>query len=245
MNVIPLSEGSFTVDRTKHFIPFDPDNDILQERNTGSLLVEIQPFVITTSKDIILIDTGLGFSNAEGVLQIHQNLINHGIMPSEVTKVLLSHLHKDHSGGISVLQNGKRILSFENATYYINKKELDVAFEKQSSSYITEDLEILKNNPQVHLLDDDGKIDDYIRFELSGGHSPFHQVFWIEENNAVIFFGGDVVPQLHQMNNRFIAKYDFDGRKAMQLRQQWKELGEEGQWTFLFYHDIKSPVFKF
>ena len=62
MNIIPLSEGAFTVDKTKQFIPFDLAKDNLQDRNTGSLLVEIQPFVIITSKDILLLDTGLGFT---------------------------------------------------------------------------------------------------------------------------------------------------------------------------------------
>jgi hypothetical protein len=47
------------------------------------------------------------------------------------------------------------------------------------------------------------------------------------------------------MKNRFKAKYDFDGAAAMELRQQWWKEGEREKWTFLFYHDIKSPVFKF
>ena len=101
MKIIPLSEGAFTIDKTKKFIPFNKAADDLQERAVGSLLVEIQPFCIVTANDIILIDTGLGFSNPDGTLQIHQNLLNNGINPMDVTKVLLSHLHKDHSGGIS------------------------------------------------------------------------------------------------------------------------------------------------
>src|SRR5436190_14599214 len=100
MKIIPLSEGAFTIDKTKHFIPFDKKTDDLQQRAVGSLLVEIQPFCIVTANDIIIIDTGLGFKNDEGTLQIHQNLLDHGINPMDVTKVLLSHLHKDHSGGI-------------------------------------------------------------------------------------------------------------------------------------------------
>ena len=112
MKIIPLSEGAFTVDKTKHFIPFDPATDKLQDRNVGSLLVEIQPFVIITSKDILLIDTGLGFKDPEGILQIHKNLKKNGIDPSAVTKVLMSHLHKDHSGGIREEKNGKSFLSF-------------------------------------------------------------------------------------------------------------------------------------
>ena len=51
--------------------------------------------------------------------------------------------------------------------------------------------------------------------------------------------------QLKQMQNKFIAKYDFDGRKCMELRQQWWQQGGEEKWTFLFYHDIKTPVFGF
>ena len=122
MKIIPLSEGSFTIDATKQFIPFDVGNDDLQKRPVGSLLVEVQPFVIITSKDIILLDTGLGFSNPDGTLQIHQNLLDNGINPLEVTKVLLSHLHKDHAGGVSredkVLR--QKFLSFPYATYYVN-----------------------------------------------------------------------------------------------------------------------------
>src|ERR1700744_5854789 len=100
MKIIPLNEGAFTIDKTKVFVPFNTATDDLQQRPVGSLLVEIDPFIIITKKDILLLDTGLGFTNKDGVLQIHQNLLDNGIDPSDVTKVLLSHLHKDHSGGV-------------------------------------------------------------------------------------------------------------------------------------------------
>lgn len=101
MQIIPLSEGVFTVDKTKSFVPFNEDKDNLQERTSGSLLVEIQPFVVITSKDILLLDTGLGFTDKEGRMQIHNNLSKAGVNSSDITKVLLSHLHKDHAGGVS------------------------------------------------------------------------------------------------------------------------------------------------
>lgn len=245
MKIIPLSEGAFTVDKTKHFLPFNLQNDNLQDRNTGSLLVEIQPFVVITSKDVLLLDTGLGFTNTNGVLQIHQNLLNNGIGPLEVTKVLLTHLHKDHSGAISHQQNGERILSFPNATYYINKQEFDFALENSSSSYMTEDFELLRDSSQLKFIEGNGVIDGYIKYEVTGAHSPYHQVFWIEEGDETVFFGGDVAPQLQQMKNRFVAKYDHDGRKSMELRQQWNDMGIREKWIFLFYHDIKTPVFEY
>src|ERR1700752_2016999 len=99
MQIIPLSEGAFTIDKTKRFIPFDTDKDDLQERPVGSLLVEVQPFAIITTEDILVVDTGLGF-RVGGELQLHANLRKAGIEPGKVTKVLMSHLHKDHAGGI-------------------------------------------------------------------------------------------------------------------------------------------------
>lgn len=243
MKIFPLSEGSFTVDQTKEFIPFQKNEDRLEERAKGSLLVQIQPFSVVTAKDILLLDTGLGFTGQDGKLQIQQNLASHGINSSDVTKVLMSHLHKDHSGGIEFNDNSE--LSFPNAIYYINEHEWNFAFQKGLPTYKVDDFLILKNSAQLQLINGNGFIDNYIEYEVTGAHSPFHQVFKIKEGGEIVFFGGDVAPQLQQLNNRFKAKYDYNGEKAMQLRSLWRREGAEKKWMFLFYHDIKSPVHTF
>lgn len=244
MKIIPLSEGSFTIDKTKLFVPFDEVKDVLNERPTGSLLVEVQPFLVITSKDVLLLDTGLGFDLPSGELQIHANMKAAGVHPNQVTKVLMSHLHKDHAGGVSFGKD-HQWLSFPNATYYIQESELKFALEKGLPSFLPEELEALKDSLQVHLLtSDEGTIDGYIHYQHTGAHSPFHQVFWIEEEGEIVFFGGDDAPQLQQMKIRYKTKYDHDPEKATQLRHQWWEEGNKKAWTFLFYHDIKTPMFK-
>jgi glyoxylase-like metal-dependent hydrolase (beta-lactamase superfamily II) len=209
------------------------------------LLVEIQPFVVITRKDIILLDSGLGFKDSYGNLQLHNNLIKAGINPLEVTLILMSHLHKDHAGGLTYpdpFSHGRSIC-FPNAKYVINKNEWMVALEA-GSSYLPEYIMPLKNTEELLLTENNGLIHDYIRFEHTGGHSPWHQVFWIEEDNEIIFFGGDVAPQLVQLKTKFIAKYDYDGKKSAALRAEWWEKGNQEKWSFLFYHDIKTPIYK-
>lgn len=165
----------------------------------------------------------------------------------EVTKVLLSHLHKDHAGGIckedKILR--QKFFNFPNAVHYVNKDELSLALGNENASYNRADFDILANSDKVIFTQGDGIIDNYISYQVTGAHSPFHQVFYIEAEGKKIFFGGDVAPQLQQMKSRFIAKYDFDGKKSMELRQQWWQLGSDEHWTFLFYHDIKTPIFSF
>jgi len=245
MKFIPLSEGRFTIDATKQFIPFDESVDTLQHRPAGSLLVEIQPFVVVTDDDILLLDTGLGFE-VDGQPQLYRNLKQAGIGPGQVTKVLLTHLHKDHAGGaVRRLPGGDRTLAFPHATYYVQRTELERALLKGSPSYAPEDLYCMRDNPQVVLLEGDGTLDGYITYAISGGHAPEHQVFTLRRDGQVLFFGGDEAPQLQQMKHRFVAKYDHDGKRAMEWRQAWWEQGAREGWQFLFYHDVRHPSWSF
>ena len=247
--IYPLSEGSFTIDKTKLFVPFNEEKDVLNERANGSLLVEIQPFLVVTSKDVLLLDAGLGFADSKGRLQIYENILKAGYKPEQVTKVLLTHLHKDHAGGIANPSTARfgngDVMNFPNAKYYVQKRELDFAWQTGAPSFLPDEIEPLLHSHQVHFMHDDkGVIDDYIHYEYTGGHSPHHQVFWIKDGGETIFYGGDVAPQLQQMKMRYKTKYDSDPGRAMQLRMEWWEQGNKEGWTFLFYHDIKIPLYK-
>lgn len=245
VKIIPLSEGEFTIGHDKIFHPFDTEKDILTDRPTGSLLVEVQPFLLVTGRDVILLDTGLGFS-VHNELQLHHNLAGHGYQPEDVTKVLLSHLHKDHAGGISFKdESGNVRPSFPEANYYIYRPEAELAMSDKSLSYIPSELAPVLNSEQTVWLDgESGKVDEQISFTHSGAHSRQHIVFLYDDGTDKIFFGGDEAPQLKQMKIKYVAKYDYDGRKAMHLREQYAEQGRKEGWQFLFYHDVKTPTAK-
>lgn len=242
--IFPLSEGVFTIGHDKNFVPFNIHKDELNDRPTGSLLVEVQPFLVVTSKDLIVFDTGLGFKNADGVMQIHENIRKCGYEPGQITKVLLSHLHKDHAGGVVYTDdNGIMKTTFENADYYLYRAEAAFALKTGYPSYHTAEIEPLLSSAQVKWLDgEEGTIDGYIKFMHSGAHCPEHIVYLIEDKGTKIFFGGDEAPQLKQMKIKYVAKYDYDGKKAMALREQYAAQGHAEGWEFLFYHDVKVPV---
>ena len=243
MKIIPLSEGSFSIDATKQFVPFNADVDELNARPVGSLLVEINPFVVITSKDVLLLDTGLGFTNA-GEMQLLRNLKAAGIDPASITKVLMSHLHKDHAGAVT-MDDDRSSLLLPNATWYVQRSEFEYAMDKGLPSYIPDEFAVLGTAPNVIFLEEEqGTIDGYIDYQITGAHSKFHQIFWIRDEEELVFFGADDAPQLSQMKKRYAAKYDFDGKKAMELRQEWWVKAQQEKWTFLFYHDIRNPVYQ-
>ncbi len=235
MQIFPLGEGSYSVDSTKKFIPFDPQTDNTKDR-PGSLFIHVNPFLVQTATDLILLDTGLGYKDTRDELWLHQHIRNAGFSPEEVTLVLMSHLHYDHSGGLVVEQNGKLVPSFPHARHIIQAKEWETAIAGKSSSYHKQIFEALQAFAKIIFVEGNGELQPGIRYELSGGHSPYHQVFWIESEEQKCFFGGDELPEPEQLIRKFIAKYDYDGRKAMQLREEYgKKAANEG-WTCLFYH---------
>ena len=240
MSVIALTLGNYTVIKSKKF-------SLIDSSSTGSgAKVAIQPFLVTTKKDVILLDTGINLDQG-GVPPVCQRLTDEGIDPEQVTKVLISHLHKDHIDGIGYFSDGEFISSFPNATIYIQQRELDFALAQEGNpSYRPEMLEQLALLRNVVLLNDDqGNITDEISYEVSGGHTPNHQVFWIKENGETIFYGADNLPQRNYLKFQVAFKNDFDGRKALEARQKWEEEGKEQQWTVLLYHDMENATIRF
>lgn len=235
LKVFPLYEGSYSVDSSKKFIPFDPQIHDRKDR-PASLFIYIQPFLIKTDHDLIVVDTGLGFSNAQGGFILHENIRKAGFSPDDVTLVLMSHLHYDHAGGMVRNNKGITELSFPHAEYIIQRKEWEDAYSKPSGSYRTEIFDVVQRSGSIRFVEGNGQLNDEISYELTGGHSEFHQVFKIRSEEDICFFGGDVLPEPEQLLRKFAAKYDFDGRRSMQLREEFGKKAAEENWVCLYYH---------
>lgn len=243
MKVFSLYEGSYSVDTTKKFIPFDPAVHDKKDR-PGSLFIHIHPFLIQTEDHLIVVDTGLGLEE-DGELILHKHIKEHGFYPEDVTLVLLSHLHKDHASGITYTENGEVKLSFPNAEYVIQQGEWENAFSTSNTdSYQTERLNVLQRSGNLNLVEGNGDFNDFISYELSGGHTEFHQVFLLKSGEQILFYGGDEWPEPAQILRKFAAKYDFDGTKAMALRDEYAQRAAKNNWLCLFYHAGKSAQAK-
>jgi glyoxylase-like metal-dependent hydrolase (beta-lactamase superfamily II) len=243
LKALALYEGSYSVDSSKTFIPFDPAIHNPKDR-PASLFIFVQPFLVETKNDLIVLDTGLGFKGQSGELLIHENIRKAGYDPQDVSLVLMSHLHFDHAGGMVNNDNGQVSLSFPNAEYVINRGEWEAAYSKPSRSYKTEIFDFVQRSGSVHFVEGSGQLNQQISYEFTGGHCENHQVFLINEGDETIFFGADILPEPEQLLRKFIAKYDFDGRKAMELRQEYGMRAVEGNWECLFYHAKSKAIAK-
>jgi glyoxylase-like metal-dependent hydrolase (beta-lactamase superfamily II) len=239
----PLSENTYTVDSSKVFIPFQRGIDDIRNR-PGSLLVDIVPFLVQTKEYNIVIDPGLGLKLSNGHYHILDNLMRHQLSASDIDIILLSHLHKDHLAGAVMEIADAMSPMFPNAIYYVQEGELNDALSKSSSSYDRKVIDYLLQEGLLRTINGNTTLKDCIQCEISGGHTPYHQIFIIDDGNANFFYGGDVLPQPQQLIRRFVAKYDYDGKHSADKRIEYGKRIAEGDLTALYFHSALQPMSK-
>ena len=238
MKVLALKEGNFSVNKEKEFV-------FLDESSKG-IKMSIQPFLVVTENENILLDAGLGWMENHQP-KIVANLSEHGLKPFQIDKILLSHLHKDHISGLVNTSTEKWTLNFPDTEIYIQKREYEFALSKKGSlSFDFEILDfIIKNAKIIWMNDDSGSVSDEITFQVTGGHSPFHQVFWVKNENETYFYGADNLPQAAYLKYHLAYKTDFDGKTAKDQRIEWEILAKKEHWKVLLYHDLGKCVLEF
>lgn len=240
MNVIPLFEGVYHVDEKKEF--HFKSQDIIEGKPENGYYLNVRPFLVQIENENILIDTGFGEEiDCEPI--ILRKLREQNITPNQITKVLISHLHKDHINGIGSWIGEQFVCNFPNAKIYIQQREYEYAISQTNNSYNYERLEKLKSFKNIIWMNDNsGNITDNIKFDVTGGHVPFQQVFWIKENDEIVFYGADNLPQLNYLKYHAAFKNDIDGVKAMEDRLRWEVDAKTEHWKILFYHGKRTAI---
>ncbi|MEI7489724.1 MAG: MBL fold metallo-hydrolase [Chryseobacterium sp.] len=167
--------------------------------------ISINAFLIKKDSQLILVDTGAGeLFGGKLSGKIVESLQSVGYKPSQITDILLTHIHADHSGGLTV--QGKKI--FENAIIHVNKLEYDYWLSKTNMQ--NADIHSAGNNPKSFQNAADilspyikaGKIKTFapdtevlpgVKTILASGHTPGHTVYILENEKEKIAFWGDLV----------------------------------------------------
>jgi glyoxylase-like metal-dependent hydrolase (beta-lactamase superfamily II) len=97
----------------------------------GDLGARIQTYVVRTPRHTVLIDTGVGNGKARAgnpAWHLRQgsyldDLAAHGVRPDDVDVVLCTHLHVDHVGWNTRLEDGRWVPTFPRARYVMGGEE--------------------------------------------------------------------------------------------------------------------------
>lgn len=198
----------------------------------------------------ILIDTGMGRKwdqKASAIYRINQSefsiensLAAEGIKPDEITDVILTHLHFDHTGGSTKIENDKIIPTFPNAVYYVRKSNYDWAVnpsERDRGSYLKENFEPLMSEGVLNFSDTEEEFDDEISFFVANGHTFGQQLVKISDGNETIFYCCDLIPFASHIRLPYIMGYDLQPLVTLEEKKKILELALTYNWKLFFAHD--------
>ncbi|MCE1188155.1 MAG: MBL fold metallo-hydrolase [Ignavibacteria bacterium] len=220
-------------------------NNPADSRNRVTLMT--RSLLLLSDSRKILIDTGMGGNWDERSLDRYQvnnipdPLTSFGITAADITDVLLTHLHFDHTGGSTIIENGKLIPAYPNARYYVQRNNFRWAHnptERDKGSYIKEYFEPLAREGVLIPIDDDvDMLDDEIEVIQFNGHTYGQQLFRIFDDTVNVFFGSDLFPFSEHINLPTIMSYDLQPLITLQEKKEILPRIMEQEWILHFYHD--------
>lgn len=218
------------------------------EHNRCQLQMRNMLVVFDDRKILIDAGSGMNFSDkyirnngvkAEGCLQ--QSLANIGVGCDEVTDVIFTHLHWDHSCGAFDLGSGVYGELFRNANYYVSQKQWDNACAnnpRENAAYHSKDLDLMEKSGRLHLLSEGqqcwpNKIDLY----YMDGHTPGQIIPVIHHPKRSVVFTADFIPTLSHVSQLWIAAYDLFPLAAMKEKEEFVNSAQINDWALFFQHD--------
>ena len=198
----------------------------------------------------LLIDAGIGAKMDAKSTDIYaidraspleSTLREAGLTAADVPIVLASHLHFDHAGGFTAVdESGAVIPAFPNARYVINRGEWEDAthpHERNRASYFAENFVPLLDAGVVEFTDDNATIADGVRVERTGGHTRCHQIVYIESEGRTAVFAADLIPTTAHIDLAWIMGYDLYPVETLEYKRRFVRDAIEREYLIVFEHD--------
>ncbi|MFL1460862.1 MBL fold metallo-hydrolase [Roseococcus sp. DSY-14] len=208
----------------------------VMDPESGKMVITYQSFVVRTPRHVILVDTCTGEDKGYAAPMDFDKtpwlraLEAEGLKPEDVDFVFCTHLHIDHSGWNTRLEDGRWVPFFPRAKYVFHKGEYE-AWEQLAKEGVERpggaggvwkmNCEPIMQAGQAVLVEDGFEIEPGIRLLLTPGHSPGHCCLDIRRGGQRALITGDLFHhqlQCHDPELSTIFCWDAEAARASRRR---------------------------
>ena len=180
--------------------------------DSGLVVIAIQAFLIRTARHTILVDSCVGnnkprnrefFDDAE--FPWMDRFLATGARPEDIDFVLCTHLHVDHVGWNTRLEDGRWVPTFPNAKYIFARTELDYWLSQserglmtRTGDYVADSVIPILEAKRELLVEMDHQIEDGIVLAPLPGHTPGQVGLHIASGGDEALICGDLMHHMIQ-----------------------------------------------
>jgi glyoxylase-like metal-dependent hydrolase (beta-lactamase superfamily II) len=200
----------------------------------------------------ILVDTGIGTKQDErfrahfeptGQELLAASLADHGLAPTDITDVLLTHLHFDHVGGaLERSDKGEARPTFPNAVYWTNQAQWRWAMRpnpREAASFLPENLLPLQELGLLRFIPVEQNFEwlPGFRLEFVYGHTEAMMLPKIQVNGRTLVYCADLIPSSSHLGLPYVMGYDIRPLDTIREKERVLELAAEAGHILFFEHD--------
>ncbi|MGR3178179.1 MAG: MBL fold metallo-hydrolase [Candidatus Anammoxibacter sp.] len=206
--------------------------------------------LIVGNKRRILVDVGIGDKCSKKFTEIYKidltscnirkSIKEYGLTVEDITDVILTHLHFDHVGGATYIENGNLRLVFLNATYYIQKEHYALAHnpsEKDKGSFRNENFEPLEEAGKLKIISGEFEIFPGVSLIVSNGHTVGQQLVKVSNGVNTLVYCADLIPTSAHIPIPYVMSYDLYPLVTIEEKKKLLHNASEGDWVLFFEHD--------
>jgi len=209
--------------------------------------------LIEMEDHLVLIDTGIGDKQDDkfrshfephGDETLISSIEQAGFSASDVTDVILTHMHFDHCGAaVSKSDSGELKPTFPKAKYWTNKAHWKAACNpnpREKASFLEENFLPLEEADVLHFATDLEEIVPGIIPHFVYGHTEAMMVLEIQGMKRPLFYSADLVPSKWHIGLPWVMAYDIRPLLTMPERERWLKQAHESNGLLFFEHDPES-----
>jgi glyoxylase-like metal-dependent hydrolase (beta-lactamase superfamily II) len=207
--------------------------------------------LIEAGDHLVLIDTGIGNKQSEkffsyyylnGEASLENSLSNAGFSKSDITDVILTHLHFDHCGGaVERISDEKFTVSFPKARYWISEPQWQWAQHpnlQEKASFLSENFQPIASSGQLNFIAQEGEFLPGISLRMYNGHSQGLLVPFIDTGKQTLVYVNDLMPTAAHIPASWVCGYDTQPLVSMNERSAFLEEAFNENYVLFFEHDI-------
>jgi glyoxylase-like metal-dependent hydrolase (beta-lactamase superfamily II) len=213
----------------------------------GKLLMSIHAFVVESAGRVIVVDTCVGNDKPREAKNWNmlkgrflEDLAEAGFPRERVDTVLCTHLHVDHVGWNTLLQDGRWVPTFPNARYLFGREEWEHwkdEAEGPDRVVRNDSVRPILQAGLADLVDADLRITPEVCLEPTPGHTPGHVSVRISSKGQDAVITGDLMHHPVQCSMPEMgARFDTDPAQAVQTRRAFMEKYQDGRTLVLGTH---------
>lgn len=252
MKIYSLNPGTFKLDGGATFgvVPKTMWEKVYPADENNLCIFALRSLVIETEDKLVLIDTGIGNKQddkfykhyyREGHHSIEKSLQEIGFEASQITDVIITHLHFDHVGdAVKRDAEGKLVPTFTNAKYHVSEKQWEWAInpnQREKASFLTDNFMPLQNAGVLNFVKDEGELFPGIELRFFHGHTDGLLIPLVHYNDKTFVYTADFLAVAPHISPSWVCGYDT--RPLISFEEQsvfLKEACDNGYYL-IFQHD--------